>query len=507
MKISHQMSVSSRIKKGLTDKGITTRSIVAFVVFGMIVLVFVLTDMTGRQKGSSTMGVAADVNGELISLKDFQDEENRLAQYYSQFFGGQMDSELQRSMLRGEVMNSLVTKSVASQAAEKEGIYATDAEIRHMIVQELPYFKKDGNFQSDLYKGLLQANKMTPSEFEGKLRQDIKNQRSRLLFESALTMSELQKTAENELRAAKINLSFIQLSANDYAKTNTVSIDEANKALASVEFKKKVEDNFKTNQAKYDTAEQVRAAHILIKSESDDAGARKKADSVSKRLQKENFNAVASQVSDDPGTKKKGGELGFFSKGQMVKEFEEAAFNMKVGQISDPVKSAFGYHIIKVLEKRPAHKADFESVKMEIAQKLLADEKYIAFASDIEKNLSAGKSEMAINQLADAKLTWKDTGHFDISTDTVPIINSSQAIKLAMGLSMAQPVAKKLVREGDKQYLIKLKDIKTDASIMNIKDQSLIERQKTTGVFQAWVDSFKKSARIEVNTGLTQPAQ
>lgn len=505
MKISHEASLSNKIKKGLMDKGITTRSVVAFFIFGMIVLVFVLSDLSGRGRGSSSMGAAAEVNGELISLKDFQDEENRLGQYYSQLFGGQFDSELQRNMLRGEVMNSLVTKLVAAQAAEKEGIYATDAEVRNTIVEKLPYFKKDGLFQSDVYKALLQANKMTPGEFEAKLRKDIKNQRSRQLFESSLALTELQKNIEKELRSSKLNLEFIQLNSAEYVKENPVTVAEIAQALAKEDFKKKTEENFKANETQYETAEQVKASHILIKADASgsDEEARQKAQAILKRLEKEDFGKVAAQVSEDPGSKVKNGELGFFSKGRMIKEFEDVAFSLPVGKVSDLVKTSFGYHIIKVTEKKEAQKANFEVVKNEIAKKLIADEKYINFINTVEKDLAAGKSDDVISRLSAAKLNWKETGYFDIAAEVAPVMNSAQAIKMALSMTKAQPIAKKLIREGDTQFLIKLKDLKTDVSEFKAQDQSAIERQKSMEVYQSWVDSFRKAARIETNSSLT----
>lgn len=506
MKTTHHVSMSDKIKKGLTDKGITTRSLVAFFVFGMIVLVFILSDLSGRNKGTSSLGAAAEVNGELISIKDFQEEEGRLAQYYSQLFGGQFDSEVQRKMLRGEVMNSLVTKSAAAQAAEKEGIYATDAEIRHMIVEELPYFKKDGVFQSDAYKAILQANRMTPSEFESKLRKDIKNQRSRQLFESSLAMTEMQKNAEIELRSSKLNLEFIQLSSADYVKANAVSDEDVVKAMTKEDFRKKVEANFTANQGQYSTAEQVKASHILIKADAaNDAEAKKKAEAALKRLSKEDFGKVASQVSDDPGSKAKNGELGFFSKGQMVKEFEEVAFTLAVGQTSGLVKSAFGYHIIKVTDKKAAKQADPVSAKKEISKKLIGEEKYLEFIKSIETDLAAGKAEAVVARLTAAKLGWKETGYFDIATEVAPVMNSAQAIKAALELNKANPVAKKLIREGGNQYLIKLKDVKTEASVLKAEDRTMLEKQRSMGAYQAWVESFKKTARIETNSDLTNP--
>lgn len=504
MKHTHQTSVSDKLKKGLHDKGITTRSVVAFLIFGMIVLVFILSDLTGRHHGSQSMSSAAEVNGELISLKDFNDEENRLGQYYSQLFGGQFDNEMQRNMLRGEVMNSLVTKSLAAQAAEKEGIYATDAEVRHMIVEELPYFKKDGVFQSDIYKSILQANKWTPGEFESKLRKDIKNQRSRQLFESSLALTELQKNVEKELRSSKLNLEYVQLSAGEYAKATQVSADEVSKKMNADDFKKRVEDYYKTNQSKYDQAEQVHASHILIKADAtNDDAAKAKAEAVLKRLDKEDFGKVASQVSDDPGSKIKKGDLGFFSHGQMVPEFEKVAFSLPVGKVSGLVKTQFGYHIIKVTDKKAASKADFNSVKMDIAKKLIADDNYLALVKGIETNLAAGKASEVTAEVASAKLSWKETGYFDISADAAPGMNSAQAIKLALELTKAQPLAKKLVREGDVQYLVRLKDVKVEAGELKTQDQTALERQKSNSAYSAWIDSYKKTAKIETNSSLT----
>ena len=505
MKISHQPSFSDKMKKGLTDKGITTRSIVAFFIFGMICLVFILSDLSGRHSGSLGMGLAAQVNGELISLKDFTDEETRMAQYYAQLFGGQFDMGAQRAMLRGEVMNTIVTKTLTSQAAEKEGIYATDAEVRHMITEELPYFKKDGQFQSDAYKNILAANRLTPGEFERKLRQDIKNQRSRQLFESSMMVSDLQKSIEKELRSSKVNLEFVQLNAAEFAKNNKVTNDQIAKMWANSDFKKKVEESFKSNEATYETKEQVKASHILIKSDpANDQAALQKAQAVQKRLEKEDFGKVAAQVSDDPGSKVKNGDLGYFTKGRMVKEFDEAAFSLPVGKVSGLVKSNFGYHIIKVTDKKPFAKADFEKVKGDLAQKIYAEEQYSAFIKKIEADVAAGKMDEVSKSLAEAKIGWKETGYFDMASETVPVMNSSQALKPSIELTKAQPYLKRLVREGETQYLIKLKDSKYEVVDMKAPDQELMEKQKSTEAYRSWIESFKKTASIETNGALLQ---
>ena len=106
-----------------------------------------------------------------------------------------------------------------------------------------------------------------------------------------------------------------------------------------------------------------------------------------------------------------------------------------------------------------------------------------------------------------SKLNWKETGYFDIAAEVAPVMNSAQAIKVALELSKTNPVAKKLVREGSVQFLIKLKDVKTEIGDLKEQDQNMLEKQKSMGAYQAWVESFRKSARIQTNSNLTNPAK
>jgi len=140
---------------------------------------------------------------------------------------------------------------------------------------------------------------------------------------------------------------------------------------------KELKEYYEKHKSEFMQPEQVRARHILIKVP---AGAdkkkweeaRKKALEIRGKLLKgESFSKLAQKYSDDPGSKARGGDLGYFSKGRMVPEFEKAAFSLKKGEISQPVKTTFGYHIIKVEDKKPAKQRSFKEVKQQIRQKLL----------------------------------------------------------------------------------------------------------------------------------------
>ena len=501
----HQANAIDKLKMGLAEKGISTRSVVAFVIFGMIVLSFILSDISGRHHASNISGSAAEVNGEIISLKDFQQEENKISQFYSQIYGGQFDASKERVRLRSEALNNLVAQELASQAAEKEGIFATDAEVRHIITSEIPDFKRDGGFQSDTYKAILAANRMTPSEFERKVRQQIKTQRSRQLFEAALAPSELQKKMDQNLKSMQIDLDYVVISSGEFARKHPVTEAQIRQKMSDSAFAKKVQDYFKSHEAEFSSPEQVKASHILIRSTGDaaeDAKAKAKAEAILKRLGKEDFSKVAAQTSDDPGSKTKGGDLGYFGHGQMVKEFEDVAFQLPVGKVSPLIKTQYGYHIIRVTDKKPASVANFETAKKTIATKMIQEEEFAKFAQDLEKKVSDGKLDEAVSLLKDNNMQWKNTGYFNLNDNTIPGINSIQAMRAAIQLNQQNPITKKLVRDGDQQYLLKFKGHREQKEVA--KSNAEIDQSKISAntMYNQWIDGFRKSAKVDVNNQL-----
>src|SRR4030095_1174517 len=152
-----------------------------------------------------------------------------------------------------------------------------------------------------------------------------------------------------------------------YALINTQSMRDRQQVSAA-----DVQKHYQDNQQQFTTPQQVRASHILFKTEGkDEAAVRKEAEAVLARAKAgEDFAKLANEYTEEEVGKTRGGDLDFFGRGQMAKEFEEAAFALKPGQISDLVKTSFGLHIIKTTDHKPETKRPLEEVRTQIEDQL-----------------------------------------------------------------------------------------------------------------------------------------
>ncbi|MGZ3818367.1 MAG: SurA N-terminal domain-containing protein [Bdellovibrio sp.] len=204
---------------------LSTKSVTAFVVFGAIIAVFVFFGLPGKL--GSGVGSVARVNNTLISLADFQQEENRITQYYQNLFGSQMDFSSQRQLLRQQALENLVRMELVSQNAQQNGIMATDAEVRDFIVKDIPFFQQNGQFQREFYSRYLENTHSAPADFENKVRKDISNVRLRQLFETAAHMTQVEQKKLQEIQSQKINVSFVKIDQEALDKSMTKEKAEA----------------------------------------------------------------------------------------------------------------------------------------------------------------------------------------------------------------------------------------------------------------------------------------
>lgn len=486
-------NMASMMKRKLSAKNLT-----AIVLFGAIVLVFVFFGLPSRLRGG--FGAAARVNESFITLTEYQQAAEQMEQMYSQYMGGRSFDPEQRKHMQQQALQRLIYDELTAQSARRAGIRATDAEIRNIITKEIPAFQKDGRFMREYYQNYLLSQGVSAGDFEARVRKQLESQRLRRLFEASNLTIGLESEKQKTLQNYKMNLQFAKMDEEN-PDVSAVSPAEAELALAKPDFVKRVQIQFDLQKPQLSQDEQVRAQHILISVPPNDEAAEKKAlaqiQDLKAKAAKEDFGKLAKAHSQDPGSKAKNGDLGFFSRGAMVKEFESYAFSAPVGKVSDPIKTQFGYHLIKVTDKKAPKEAKFEDHKVKLARQILAKEKIQKKAQELETLLTknTGEAEAQVKSLG---LKWEETGFFNLAADAIPKIPGIDTEKIAE-LNPKQPWLKHLVRSGNARYLIKLKEIKKEAATPDNNLIESVQRRRADGIFMSWLEDFRKRSDIEMN--------
>lgn len=360
----------------------------------------------------------------------FQRDVNRAYAQYSQNFAGM---QIDEQTLKQQALEKLLRDEVLWQYVQSQRLAITDETLRNFI-QNMQYFQVDGKFSKKQYEALLNAQNMSSSQFAEKIRQSlameqfqrsiidssfatqndvdrfykIQNQKRQVEYVTVPVNKLSDKPSAEEITAyyqqhrdnyktpEQVSVEYIELSVADLAK-NVAPTDE------------QLQTYYDTHKDQYSTKERRKISHILfaVNDKTPEKAALEKAQQAKQRLAKEDFAAVAKELSDDKLTAKNGGDLGLFTKGAMDPAFEAAAMNLQLGQVSEPVKTAFGYHLVKVTELLPGETKSFAEVKDKVKQ-------------DVQK----AEAENKFYELAD-KLTEVSYEHSDNLSDAAEAIGAS----------------------------------------------------------------------------------
>ena len=366
------------------------------------ILLYIPSFIGDNSQGAANNAVVAEVEGQEISAAQFRRVYQQQMQAYRQSYGANVDERLLKQLgIDQRIVQQMVEEEAALAEARRLGIKASDAEVRERILA-LPAFQENGQFIGDArYRQLLQMQNppMRPDEFEDQVRRSIIAEKLQAALTGWITISDADVDKEFQRRNEKVKLAVVSLPADKF-REGIVASDaevekyfEAHKEDFRVPEKRKIrfvtidqealrqhvsvtgqqiERYYNDNIQQYSTPEQVHAEHILLKTEGkDDAAVKKQAEDILAQAKAgANFEDLAKKYSEDDSNKAKGGDLDFFGRGQMVKEFEDAAFAMQPGQISDLVKTQYGFHIIKMLEKRAASTKPLSEVRTQIEDQL-----------------------------------------------------------------------------------------------------------------------------------------
>lgn len=492
--------------KEVLDSRDRTKKILGTIFFAVpIILVFVFFGLP--QNDLSGGASAAQVNKVFISLKDFSNEEARIQkmqEYYAQMFGQPITFDPERQkMMRRQAVESLIQQELLSQAAEDEGFLVSSKEILEKI-KEIPEFKKDGFFTPTYYFQILEANSLTPAKFENSIKKQIQAIRTKEFFESSAKPSLLEMNKMKELKATQWNVQFVKLDKEELGKKTVVSTEEIQKSLTQEEFVKRAKSYFEANSNQYDTPEKISAQVIMINFKPGDADSQKQAEvkikEVFEKTKSEDFGKLAQTYSEDIGTKSKKGDLGWFSRGEKDPTLEQAAFGLEAGQVSQPIKSFVSYQLVKVNEKKPMLKAEFEAVKNKVASELLARDMFDVQAKGLEDAMKKGDFAEVNQVLAKLNVKWEETGFFNLDSIQVPKLAEKELKAAVFQLSPAKKMGQNLVNLRGAKYLVALKEVKMDSASLDIKRESMtVAQQKGSQLQEDWIQFVRKDAKINVN--------
>ncbi|MFQ6033238.1 MAG: peptidylprolyl isomerase, partial [Candidatus Bipolaricaulia bacterium] len=334
---------------------------------------------------------AVVVNGEKITKAQFDEQYNKLLDYWRKLYTqnrlGNFDQQLQgpsgavyQLQLKTNVAKDLIRQALLDQEAKKRGITISKSEYETEVAKEvereynyvLSYYQLS---EDELRDRLAQEGKTIES-----FKQDIRN-----------TVEQHKDELMRKLREDKIRQQVI----------GTISPSDED-----------LKKYFEEHKPQFATPEMVRARHILIKvaedaPEEEVAKARAKIEDIKKKLDEgADFSELAKQYSEDEATASKGGDLGWFQRGQMVKEFEDAAFALKKGEVSDIIRTKYGFHIIKLEDRRPA--STFDDVKEKVRQAYINDQKQTKFDDWYNQLRDSATIEIELPVLAAYMLEEKD---------------------------------------------------------------------------------------------------
>ncbi len=396
-----------------------TGSWIIKILLGLVILVFIFLGM--GSKGSKRNTRAAMVDGEAITMAEYKRSYDAVVEQMRRMFGKQIDEKMLKMLqVKKQAINRLIDQRLLLKEADRLNIKVSDKELQDSLIA-IPAFRRNGMFDLTTYKRVLAGNRLTPEIFEADQMQSLQQAKLRNLILDNVAVSDLEAGEWYKYKNTRISIDYITFEPSSYKNINPDNKkirdyydDHKNNYKSEPmlkvnyleffpdDYRKKVnissseaKEYYDENMDKFKIPAKVEARHILIRvasaaSDADVQKAKQKAEKIYQMAIKgEDFSSLAKKFSQGP-SRESGGYLGRFTRNSMLKSFADKAFSMKKGEISEPVRTRFGWHVIKVEGVYPASTKPFDEVKASIV-KILENNKIKNLAYD-----DAGKAFDAI---------------------------------------------------------------------------------------------------------------
>jgi peptidyl-prolyl cis-trans isomerase D len=465
--------------------------------------------------------VAATVNGKEIPLREFS---RAYAGQLANFRAQGLTADLARQFgLPRQVMDQLVNFELLAQASEARGISASDQEISEQL-QKDPGFQKDGKFDLEQYHQVLRDYfRMTDVVYEADLRRRMAAAKMLDLVESGAVVSDDEVKARYLKEGNKADATFVRFNGTMFAQKVTAPKGEE-VVTWSKAHEKEIADYYAANQLSYHQPERVRARQILIRAhkeegEAKQAEAKQKIEGLKKQLAAgQDFAELAKQFSEDTETKEKGGDMGLLERISLPPSLANAVFNLKVGEVTEPIESPLGWHLAKVEEKKAPETRSLEVARPEIAAQLFTREKAKSLArAEAEKAVAALKAGKSLSELypassdeskgayrpTETKPEAIKTGDFNAATVSIPQLGpSADAMKAIFALTAPAPLLEVFeVADGFAVINVELRERPSDAEFEAKRSQMKNEatKAKQFELREAFMKSLKQTGSVVVN--------
>jgi peptidyl-prolyl cis-trans isomerase D len=463
--------------------------------------------------GSPAATYAALVNGKAIPGMELERQVESLLRLFQQQTGQPITSEMAAQLgVRKMAVDTLVNRELVLQEAARRGIVVTDQEIVRALYEN-PAFQVGGQFQEGLYERVVRGSFGSKTRYESSLREEMLHRRMLAVLRETVKVSEaeLRESFESERDRASLAYLRVPLAAARAAARPSAAEVGAFAASAAA----RIEQFYRENPSRYDTRKRVRARHVLARvAPGAPAGeveaARRRIEEAAGRVRGgEDFAQVAGAVSDDENTRGRGGELGFLTEALLEKPFADAAFALAPGQVSEPVRTSAGWHLVEAQEVVEPRKIPLDDVRLDIARELLVEDRAAGLASRrVREALAAARAgRRGPVQVGTEKVGWEESGGFSVRQAAfVPRLGAVPGLVEAARAANAGDVLPEVYPspEGPVVAVVVSRERPDPAAFEQERDllSLRVSARKEQLVERAWLETLRGGAAIVVNEPL-----